>query len=429
MKLTFKRNNFILFIVLFSMILPTINFFNFEMPVVYLLTPIGMMTFIFVLFGWIKIPPIVKPLTALWMMILAQIIFATFYSTIDKLGNFIFPTDIVQYVVRFVFLLSFIVLAFKGRIDKDKFIKYFLLVLTFGMTIGILQWIPWPGREIFIKLYPYRDGLEQLSHLSRSLYAIRMHGFPQFATANGGVASFAFVYAYSVRRYYGKYRKLTLSLLILSIINILASQARAGMLAVTFSIILFYFINIKYEKRGLKSTVYFAGIFTVLGSITIYLYNAGNIFIVRTYERWVRLIESGGGARATTQPQYFLSLMEGTDYILGLSKPIINRSAISYGVEIEPINILVTYGITGFILQYSLIVILLVYFFKKINLRTQDNAVLTLIVASFVGIFGYQIFSIAYYFFREIRVGLFPWVLVGVAIGSYERYKWTRCHK
>jgi hypothetical protein len=66
---------------------------------------------------------------------------------------------------------------------------------------------------------------------------------------------------------------------------------------------------------------------------------------------------------------------------------------------------------------------LLVYFVKKMRKSINNNASLTLLIASFVGLLTYQIFSVAYFFFREIRVGLFPWILMGVAIGVYEKYK------
>ena len=90
-------------------------------------------------------------------------------------------------------------------------------------------------------------------------------------------------------------------------------------------------------------------------------------------------------------------------------------------MEIEPVNIFITYGALGFILQYTLVIMLLVYFIRNIKKSIHDKTSLTLMVASFVGLFSYQVFSIAYYFFREIRVGLFPWILMGVTIGVYER--------
>lgn len=423
MKLTINKNNLILFLVLSMLILPIMSFFGFGMPVIYLLTPIGVVILLFIFFGWIKIPRVVKPLIVIWVLIIIQIIVTTLYSTVNKLGYFVFPTDVTQYVVRFVFFITFIVLAYKGKIDKDKFIKYFMLILILGMSIGVLQLIPWPGREFLNVLYPFREGDLQLAHLNRPLHLIRVHGFAQHATANGGIASFALVFGYSVKKYYKEYKTLSLLLIVLSVINIFISQARAGMLATGFSVFLLYLVNLKYEKKGLKPTFYILTLISLLGIVLYYLYNTGNPYVVLTYDRWLNLFETGGGARATTQPQYFFSIMESSDYLFGLSKPIINRSAISYGIEIEPLNIFVTYGAVGFVLQYTLIVFLLRYFLKKISKKTKDKAVLTLIIASFVGLFGYQIFSVAYFFFREIRIGLFPWVLMGVTIGLYERYK------
>lgn len=423
MKLTLNKNNLILFVVLSMMIFPIMNFLGFGMPVIYLLTPLGIGILMFIMFGWIRIPKIVKPLIVIWLLIILQILITTLYSTVSRLGYFVFPTDVTQYVVRFVFLISFIVIAFKGKIDKDKFIKYFMFILILGMSIGILQWIPWPGREFLNVLYPFREGELQLTHLNRPLHLIRVHGFAQHATANGGIASFALVFGYSVKKYYKDYNYLSLILIIMSVINIFISQARAGMLATVFSIFLLYLVNVKYERKGLKPTIYILTLITFLGIVVYYLYNSGNPYVVLTYDRWLNLFETGGGARATTQPQYFFSIMESSDYLFGLSKPIINRSAISHGIEIEPLNIFVTYGALGFVLQYSLIIFLLRYFFKKISKKIEDKAVLTLIIASFVGLFGYQIFSVAHFFFREIRIGLFPWVLMGVTIGLYERYK------
>lgn len=56
---------------------------------------------------------------------------------------------------------------------------------------------------------------------------------------------------------------------------------------------------------------------------------------------------------------------------------------------------------------------------KSVNIEALG----ALLVASFVGLFSYQVFSVGYYFFREINVGLFPWILMGVAIGVCERVR------
>lgn len=423
-KTKIKPHNLILFIVLLLSIFPTVNIGSFAMPILYFLLPIGILVFLLIIFGWVKIPRIVKYIILIGSLIIIEVFISTMSGTITAFNRFIFPTDTIQYVARFLFLISFIVVFYKGKIEADTFIKYFLIFLNIGMLIGVLQWIPWPGRELFIKLYPFRDGIEQLSQLNRPLHLLRLHGFGQHATANGGLATFFFIFGYSVFKYYRKYKFLSVLLMILTIINIFASQARAGILALVFSIFLFYILSIYINRKSLKPTMH--AIFVVLATILIgqQLYNMGNPFINHMVYRWRVLYETQGGSRVD-QMRYFLSLIGNNIfyYLFGLSKQVVNQSDISYGVEIEPVNIFVTYGAIGFILQYSLILMLLIYFFKNIRKSIYDKASLTLLIASFVGLFSYQIFSVAYYFFREIRVGLFPWILMAVAIGVYERHK------
>lgn len=423
--LSFFRNNItgVWIVVLFSMLLPIITIAGFDMPFVYVFTPLGILIMFLLKYQKINNPPIAKKINVIWYLIFTEIIISAIYSTLTRYNRFIFPTDIVQYIVRFIFFSSFLIIAYLGFVDAKKFIKYFMIILIIAMSIGILQWIPWVGRPLFISLYPYRDGALQLSQLDRPLHLLRMHGFAQHATANGGLACFSIVYAYSVFRYYGKYRFLSTVLIVLAIINMVASQARAGMLALGFAVLLFYIVHMIRSKNVLKSTVVFLCMLVLFFVITIILYYQGNVFVVRNVDRWINLLETEGGARASEQPQYFFSMMSGLDYIFGLSKPVINRSEVTYGVEIEPVNIFITYGLVGVIIQYLLIIALLVYFVKVIRNTQKDKTVFSLSVASFVSLFSYQVFSVAYFFFREIRVGLFPWILIGIAIGLNEKKK------
>ncbi|RXT03673.1 hypothetical protein [Ammoniphilus sp. CFH 90114] len=424
---TIKPNNLLLLVLLLLSVMPYIYVGSYGMPVLYLLLPIGIVIFILVLFGKIRIPRITKTLILLFILILIEIFISTLYGTITTFNKFDIPTDSIQYVARFITLISFIVWFYKGKIEVDKFIRYFLVFLNIAMLIGIFQWIPWPGRELFIQLYPFRDGSLQLSQLDRELYRFRLHGIAQFATANGGLAAFFFVFAYSVFKYYKKYNFLSITLMVLTVINIFASQARGGILALFFSLFLFYFVSIYLNKSSIKPTLFMMTASGIITTISIYLYNTGNKFIGSMVFRWNHLFEARGGARVD-QIYYFISLLENPFfYLFGLSKQVVNQSEISYGVEIEPINIFVTYGAIGFLLQYSVIVVLLIYFLRNMRKCLENKAVLTLIVASFVGILSYQIFSLGYYFFRELRVGLFPWILIGVAIGVLEKYSRDGC--
>lgn len=421
--ITFNKNNSFLFFILFLSILPILHIGGFEIPVLYLLIPFGALILIYIFLGWYKIPQVTKVIILFFLLILLEIFLSTLYGTVTVLNEFIIPTDALQYIARFLAIISFIVIFYHGKVDADIFIKYFLIFLNIAMLIGVLQWIPWPGREFFVRLYPFYNTEYQLNQLSNSMSGIRVHGIAQHATANGGLATFFFVFGFSIFKFYKKYRFFSISLMLLSILNLFASQARAGMLALVFSILLFYLVNIYINRKSFKPTLRLVIIIFLSYFLILYLYNNGNSIIEKMVYRWEYLLfEEKGGARVD-QVFYFLSLFKTPfDYLFGLSKQVINQSAISFGIEIEPVNIFVTYGLLGFILQYGLILILLIYFLKRMRKSICNKAALALLVAAFVGLASYQVFSVGYYFFREIRVGLFPWILMGVAIGVYERY-------
>jgi hypothetical protein len=423
MKINKRIDSLMLFIILFVAILPITNIGSFAMPPLYLLLPILVFLLVLFILRLKKIPPILLNISLIFLMIFSEVLLSNINGTIKKTNDFIFPSDAIQYVARFIYIMFFAIATYKGKIKADIFIKYFLLFLNIGMLIGILQWIPWGGRELFIKLYPFRDGVEQLSQLNRPIHLIRVHGMAQHATANGGLASFFFIFGYSVYKYYSKHKSLSVLLIILSLTNIFASQARAGLLALGFSIFLFYIIDMHFNKRSYKSTLYFLVGTAILLAVIIILYQKENPFISRMIYRWEALFETKGGGRIE-QVKYFMSMFSNPmDYILGLSKNSINNSDISYGVEIELVNIFLTYGVVGVILQYLLIFVLLFYFYKKIKQNDMNKESLTLLISSFVGLLSYQVFSVAYFFYKEIRVGHFPWILMGVAIGFYEKCK------
>ncbi|SCZ81397.1 O-antigen ligase family protein [Acidaminobacter hydrogenoformans] len=418
-----KVNNIVLFIVLFMSILPFINIGSFGVPVLYLLTPLVGVIFLLVIFGKMKIPPVTKHLIVICLLIITEVFISTFHGTIIAFNRFIFPTDSIQYVTRFLFFIAFIALFYRRYFDEQKFVKYFLIVMNIGMLIGVLQWVPWPGRELFVKAYPFTKADIQLAQLSRELYSIRVHGIAQFATANGGLATFFFVFGYSVYKYYKEHKYLSICLMILSVINVIASQARAGILSLVSAIIIFYIVDIYISRKSLKPTLSIATVIVLLYFGVVYLYNQGNPIINKMIYRWTVLFETSGGARIL-QIQNSLSMLNTFgDYLWGISRAVQSHSGIGFHIEVEPINIFVLYGLIGFILQYSLVLFLLVYFMKNFRKVKESRTVQSLTVASFVGLFSYQIFSVGYFFFREIRIGLFPWLLMGTALGVIERYK------
>ncbi|TWT07040.1 hypothetical protein FQV26_04290 [Planococcus sp. CPCC 101016] len=420
---TINLNKVTLFFVLFLSILPFLNIGSFGVPVLYLLTPIGMFILLILLLGKIAIPYVLKPILIICGMIVLEVFLSAFYGSVSAFGTFKFPTDSIQYIVRFLFLISFSIIFYKNKVDAKVFIKYFLIVANIGMLIGVLQWIPWAGRLFLVEMYPFTKVDIQLAHLDRSLHAIRVHGIAQFATANGGLATFFFIFAYSVYKYSSHYKLLSISLIFLSILNIVTSQARAGMLALVFAVILLYLIDVYIYKKSFKPTIYFSVLIIVVYAFGYSLYQAGNEFVETIVFRWTELFKTNGGER-TDQIEYGISLLDSPmDYLFGLSKVFQSQGDLNFFIEVEPVNILVLYGAIGFFFQYSLILFISMYFLKNIKRNINNKEVLVLIIASLVGLLSYQVFSTGYYFYREIRVGLFPWILMGVAIGVNEMYK------
>lgn len=419
------KSNLLLFFLLLLSILPIISIGKFKMPVLYLLMPIQLYTLFTILLKKSKVPIIERHIIYIFVFIVVEIFLSSLLGTVNNLGVFIFPTDSIQYIARLLILIFFIDLTFHSKVSTNEFVKYFLFFANIGMIVGILQWIPWYGREFFNKLYPFRDGTLQLSRLNSEIADIRIHGLAQHATSNGGLATLFFSFAFSIFKYYKKYKALAIILMILSIINVFASQARAGLLALITSFLVIYFLDAYISKKKLKIT--FKLIISLFISAVLFwiLYIKGNTIIAKMVYRWTDLIQTKGGGRVQ-DIKYFIQLLDSlSDFLFGLSKPVVNLSDISYGVEVEAVNIFVTYGAVGFIVQYWLIAILLLYFLKKIRTVSRTSLdsrlSLSLLVASFVGLFSYQVFSIAYFFFREIRVGLFIWIIMGVAIGETEK--------
>jgi len=59
-KTKINLNNLLFFFILLLSILPIVNIAGFDMPVLYFLLPISAFVFLFVIFGWVKVPRFVK---------------------------------------------------------------------------------------------------------------------------------------------------------------------------------------------------------------------------------------------------------------------------------------------------------------------------------------------------------------------------------
>ncbi|WP_353894435.1 hypothetical protein PRVXH_001238 [Proteinivorax hydrogeniformans] len=415
----FNHNS--LTILLLLLIPPSMIILGYNIPVIYFLMPIFAFVFIAIVAGWIKKPKITRVFIALWGLIICQVLISGILGPIVLLDVFSFPNEVLQYVTRFLVFVGLIAIIYNSKISESYFIKIFSVVSLTAMAVGILQWIPWIGQEFMLRSYAMVDreiGISQVGTL-----VSRVPGIARHATSTGGLAAFIFMFSLSMLLTKNRYWMFGIVGIVFSILNLIAAQARGGMLAVAVTFMVIYFVD-GISKRKIKANLLkMLLVITVVLSLLVFLYNQGNPHVVQGYDRWGRLFDQiADGGNRYSQITRGLSLLDSPyTYIFGVSRGF----QVLYGfmLEVEFLNILVLYGLSGFVLQYGLVLFLLYYFYKNLRLVAKNNTIYTLTLASFSGLFSYQVFSTAYYFFREINVGLYPWVFFGITIGLIERYK------
>lgn len=302
----------------------------------------------------------------------------------------------------------------------------FIFVLSLGMLIGVFQLFNWSGSGFFRSAYTSHEHHLNQMNLSRAS-SRRISGMANFATATGGIAAFMAVLVISMHLFYKKNKVLTFIGLFLAIFNIVAAQARMGYLTFVFSLIVFYFIyNVVYKNsfRFIKSTFVLTALSAIVSAAIYKLYQNGNSFVLKAIYRWEALgdqIDQGGNRAGQIKPALD-QIDDPFTFLFGISRGI-QETLNGVHMEIEPLSIFVLYGAVGFFLMYSLVAILLFYFYKNIKILKNKPILLAMTVSSFVGLISYIFFSGAYWFYREIYVGLYPWILMGATIGAIERFK------
>lgn len=421
-----KISTIVISVLLILGIIPATNFAGFTLPFQYLMIPVLLFTFLGALYNKKNIPKVAKNLFVLWLLIIFEVLFSGIFSPLYNLGNFYFPREIIQYVARFLFFATFIIVFYNYKIEIKNFMYIFAGILSLGMLVGVIQFFNFGSiSNLFREIYSFSD--THLNYMMRDNYASkRISGVAHHATANGGIASFTLIIIISLYLFHKKRFFLTSIGVFLVLFNVVVSQARMGYLTVAFSIVVFYFVYNRIYRKGIRSTLLLTALVSIITGTIYWLYQKGNAFITQAVFRWERLEQQiDAGENRVGQIYYALEQLNNPfEYLFGISRGVQNTMT-SFYIEVEPVNIFVLYGAIGFILQYSLILILLIYFYKNMTVVKNYPILLAMVVASFVGLLSYQFFSAAYFFFRETYVGLFPWILMGACIGAVERFKKT----
>ncbi len=92
---------------------------------------------------------------------------------------------------------------------------------------------------------------------------------------------------------------------------------------------------------------------------------------------------------------------------------------VPYGVEVEPIYLLVNYGLLGLMLRYLLVYLVARQAWRMFRGKYPGSVGIESLGAGvLLSIVGYMVFSLGYFFFQEAIVGALPWLLFGLLVGA-----------
>lgn len=314
--------------------------------------------------------------------------------------SFYFPRETIQVFNR-LYIFTFFYYIVKNQILNFEWLsKLFGYVSIIALIIGFIQVFNMEKlNNIFNALYASTES--QVKFLNNS-WNIRVFGTIGHPIKWGGMSLLFFWFFVLIYKHKFKYLGICLAIL-----NILLTKSKASILAfvVTLIVAAVYYV---IQKKLLKNK-YFIGVLALIVLFIILLITGQFDGIIY---RFSVLFEKIGSNELGRQGQ-LAKMLELLDqnvlfWIFGIGKA--NFDTYQRLMEIELLYIFGVYGIIG-LLYY---VFFHVYFIRSfINYDIDVERYFVYIV-----FIGYFIFSIGYYFFREINGGYQLWMLLGMLYGN-----------
>jgi hypothetical protein len=361
-----------------------------------------------------------------WNLLLLQGIIFGIFGSLLYLGELNLPTEMWQYVKRMTFFYISVYWAWSERISSDYVYKVLFWVLMLAALIGLLQAASWLDvGDAMSRIYA-RTERQATMLFERSLVNRRIYGVAGFSTAWGGfcvlITSLAISSILTDSWKQGKLKtsNTLLSGLLLSIglLNLILTGSRAALVGLMFVFIFYTGLQIFSKKHKISNLAKFFSIIAVM-CLGIYFYLHERIdYIIYRYNVLLDTIYNGAGR--VKQVNDAIGLLDGLyAHIFGVSNATQRQMAASYGTEVEPIYLLVNYGIVGTVLRYSILLIIFIYAYRQWRCSRSVDQILA--GAAMSAIVGYAVFSVGYFFFQELYVGAIPWLLFGWVVGKYYR--------
>jgi hypothetical protein len=354
----------------------------------------------------------------LWISIIITGIIFGIWASCYHLDRVHFPTEMWQYIKRMVFFYLTLYLAYTQSISPKYFLRMITFILIVALLVGIFQILPISIGEHLSSLYARNDRqLERLIH--RSFAMKRVYGVAGFSTAWGGFSMFAVSVGLALLLPETKVCGfMAWTLLILATINVFFSGSRVSIVTACTLIPVTAFLFFRLSKSRKKYLFLLKSLCGTLliGFSAIYFLSERINFILFRFQV---LLTTQGGSRTEQISQAVNLLNNWITCLIGVGNATQRQLAISHGAEVEPVYLLVNYGILGLFLRYGILLLIFFYAFRLAKISSGENKILAL--ASILSIVGYAIFSLGYFFFQELYVGLLPWLLFGWTAGTYFR--------
>jgi hypothetical protein len=359
----------------------------------------------------------------LWFAILAHGVLMGFAASLQYFDRISAPTEMWQYLKRLAFFYAAFAITASQTQKVASAYRALAAILILATLIGLIQVGSGAFSEALSSLYARTDAqLERL--VDRAIATRRVYGVAGHPVAWGGFCIFALAMALpwvlvpGGQRHSGRkqWSIAVLALAAFSIVNLLFSASRAALAGFVAVFLLKGFLELSLRRGGASAFgKWLFGIVLMTGAA---LYFALDRIALLAF-RFLTLAEQGGGGRVDQVSSALMLVDSGTTLLTGVSNVVQRLHSVSHGVEVEPVYMLVNYGLIGTLLRYSLLLAIGIIALKAIRNRDEWHSAAGM--AAFMSLAGYAVFSLGYFFFQELYVGVAPWLLFGMVAGMHQR--------
>jgi len=365
----------------------------------------------------------VSPLV-LWLIL---VVYGMVFSLLNNwfyMGELLLPTHMWQYVKRAVYFGLPFYFGYRQTLPARRLYDLLLWFLLIACAIGVLQSIPTLNiGDSLVALYARSD--QQFYLTAERLFSNKqVIGIAGFATAWGGFAMFALAFAFAAiaigfrggaKSIWGLHKREIL-LVFLAGFNLMMAGSRvalAAALVVVVSGASLLFLQGGKPRQKRRAIALVLGLGVLIGVATTFFPERAS-FLTDRFDALVHADRIGAARGAQVEAALGL-LRDVSAWLLGVGHTAQKRFAVSWGTEIEMIYLLVSYGVLGLVLHYLLLWISAYHGLGV--MRRDDPYAAVLGYCAVLAVIGYVVFSLGYFFFRELKVGAFPWILFGWVAG------------